>query len=770
MPVDEALTPTEDPTADVDAPVQESDEAPNYGEWNEELPQQLQDAIKNAVKEFEKQETYDRRREVLRDRRNRFYERGFQHVYEDKNSGTFQMGVAGGMVTASNGDQVQCPNYIDDYNIYGPFCHILQSVHTQNPPGIDFQPKNPSLAEDMDAAETAEGYRKLFDRANDTKKIQTDIIRMMLLSGRTIVWTRTEADGQKFGLAEDGTPKRCEVATVYGTLESKVPILAKSQEECLYVILSDDPDVKTAKAKYPDFADKIKPGMSGLGESAYERIARLGVMQGNRSSAQVGDVLTHLVTRANCFLRPAAFIGEMYNDPFEEAGEGDVNEDGGTMTVRDKLNQLFPLGCHAVFVGDVYVGSQARCMDDAIGISFPFAGDGMHREAIMDAMVVVQDRYNDNMNAAAEVWDHGWPSTWVNADDTEYDAIVNQRADPYAIRQKKARSGVAMEAEFFREPDPELPETFMQFTEMLQGPLAQFIVAAPPALFGAAMDDQKTASGYAQARNQAMGTQAITWAAIQKAMATMYYQAALCAADNPDYEQDIVVPNGKGTQTIQLQKLTKGNFGAYPDEDSSFPETTMQKRQTMTGLVTMAAQSPMGAAMFESPDNWELMNTLMGLPELVLPQAEARDKQIFEIEILLEQSSVPPSPEEVQQAQIAHAADSIQAQATGAPEQPFDQSSLIKPSIMPDELDFHQFEFEKCKEWLSSSAARRQLANGNVQGVQNVKLHALAHQQMMIAQMPPPMPMPAPAPGKKAGPPPAPAPPNPNVAPSAPTM
>jgi hypothetical protein len=394
----------------------------------------------------------------------------------------------------------------------------------------------------------------------------------------------------------------------------------------------------------------------------------------------------------------------------------------------------------------------------------------MHREAIMDAMVVVQDRYNDNMNAAAEVWDHGWPSTWVNADDTEYDAIVNQRADPYAIRQKKARSGVAMEAEFFREPDPELPETFMQFTEMLQGPLAQFIVAAPPALFGAAMDDQKTASGYAQARNQAMGTQAITWAAIQKAMATMYYQAALCAADNPDYEQDIVVPNGKGTQTIQLQKLTKGNFGAYPDEDSSFPETTMQKRQTMTGLVTMAAQSPMGAAMFESPDNWELMNTLMGLPELVLPQAEARDKQIFEIEILLEQSSVPPSPEEVQQAQIAHAADSIQAQATGAPEQPFDQSSLIKPSIMPDELDFHQFEFEKCKEWLSSSAARRQLANGNVQGVQNVKLHALAHQQMMIAQMPPPMPMPAPAPGKKAGPPPAPAPPNPNVAPSAPTM
>ena len=153
----------------------------------------------------------------------------------------------------------------------------------------------------------------------------------------------------------------------------------------------------------------------------------------------------------------------------------------------------------------------------------------------MDPMVTVQDEFNDCMNAAAEVWEYGWPSTWVNADDQEYDAIASQKADPYAIRQKKARSGQAMETEFFREPNPELPASFMNFLEMIQGPLSQFMLAAPPALFGASDSDQKTASGYAQARAQSLGVQGLVWQSMQDVMACMYYQAALAASKNPDH-------------------------------------------------------------------------------------------------------------------------------------------------------------------------------------------------------------------------------------------
>ena len=129
-------------------------------------------------------------------------------------------------------------------------------------------------------------------------------------------------------------------------------------------------------------------------------------------------------------------------------------------------------------------------------------------------------------------------------------AIVLQRADPYALRQMKVANGTKTADYFFREPNPELPATFVEFMESLQGPLPQFMLAAPPALFGAAMEDQKTASGYAQARAQAMGQQGLIFSKLQKMDAVMYYQAALCAAQNPQQERTIEVPGG-GTALIR---------------------------------------------------------------------------------------------------------------------------------------------------------------------------------------------------------------------------
>ena len=733
-----------------------------YGPRNEKLPLQLVNAIKATVKEHAEQERFTRRREVLEDRKNRFYEQGYQHVYEGRN-GIFMQGTPG--ATINNGScEIQCPNYIDDYNIYQPYLRVQEAILTQNPPGIDFRPLNPSRSEDIEAAQTAEGYRHVFDRTNNTKEIQTQIVRHMGMSGRVVVWTRTEAMGEKFGTNDADEPKQVEIATVHGALEARVfPMTAKSQEQLLGTFLYFDLDVKQAKAKYPGegadgipFADKIKANMSGLGESAYERLARLGVLNGSRVMSQIGDAFAHLCTEQHNFLRPAAFTGDKYDDPLEEPGEDDMVEGQPLPTVGEKLKSLFPNGCRAMFVGDVYVGSVDESMDDHIKIAFPYVGDGMYRMPFMRPMIVVQDRFNDNMNAAAEVWDHGWPSTWIHAGDVEYDAITEQTASPYAVRQlKELPAGMKAEDQFYREPNPELPATFMQFVEMLQGPLAQFILAAPPALFGAAMQDQKTASGYAQARSQAMGQQGLVWGAIQHLMAGMYYQAALAAAANPDHDEEIVIPAGDTSQTIRLDRLTKGKFGCYPDEDSSFPESTTAKRQTLSGIMTMAVQDQvLGAQISGSPDNWKTFSTLMGFPELVIPEAVVRDKAAFQIEILLQQSPLPPNPQEVQAAMVEHAAATISAQSMGGPPPPpFDPTSLLRSSVPVEDSDFFSWESQKYKEWLSSDDRRRQEAEGNIAGVQNVKLHwkewtlrAAADMAAQAAAMPQPVPPSKPGP------------------------
>lgn len=726
-------------------------EVPTYGKDNEELPEQLVRALRSAVEEYQAQEQFDRRREVMRDRRNRFYERGYQHIYEDNRSGQFILGVAGASYTV-NGSEVQAPSKINDYNIYKPYLRTILAVLTQNAPGIDFRPNNESLAEDIEAATSAESYRHIFDRANDVKAIQNKIGRMFGLSGRTVAWTRTEANAQKFGY-KDGQPKKMETTTVYGTLESKVQITAKSQGDTPYCFLMDDLYYRVAKTEYPAFADKIQAGKKVPGESEYERYARLGIMQGTRQM-QVGNSLEFLTSRLNGFLRPASFTGKEFDNTFE-GEESDVDTEGKPLSVHGKLMQLFPSGCHVVFVGDQYCGSWDESLDDKITIEFPDEGDGMNRPALMDPMIVIQDNFNDDMNAYASVKDDCWPSTWINADESDCDAIASQKSMPGAIRPWKAQAGRPLSEQFHKEDEPEIPPTLFQSTEFIQGPLAQFILAALPALFGAGDTDNKTASGIAQLHSSAMGQQGITWGAIQRMFASIYRQAALCATRNPDHSEEIAVPGKNGTTTtLNLQRITKDKFGCYPDQDSSFPESTAAKRAQLTNLATMAAQTPVGQQLFDSPDNWEQFNELLGFAELTLPEAESRNKQVSEIEQLLQEQPLPPSPEAVQQAAVAHAAETLAAQAGGGPPPPpFDPASLLQPSVQVEELDYHDYEFRKCRDWLSSADCRKEKAAGNVAGVLNVTLHAKEHQKLMILQAPPPMPMPAgkPQPGAPAG-------------------
>lgn len=743
------MTPTEAPE-EIDEQQQADDSEP-YGPNNKDLPEQLVNLIAGTIKEFSKQDTYLRRREVMRDRKARFYERGYQHLCW---SGT---GQSGGFALVTPGLQMpgssaQAPQYVDDYNIFWPYERIVLSILTQNLPGVDFQPKDPDRIEDIEAAKTAECYSGYFDRTNNVKSIQWQSLRMMMLGGRSISWTRTEADAEKFGRDADGNPKQFETTTIYGTLESRVPIMAKEQKDALFCFLYDDPQVKKAKDDYPDFADKIQGNQAGLGENQYERLARLGALQGSRQPMATGESFSYLTTRMNCWLRPAAFTGTDYDALFTEDSGAE------SMTCGEKLRQIFPDGGRFTFVGETYVGSCAESMDDHICISFAAEGDGMFRQAPMDCMVVNQDAFNDAMNAARLLWDVGWPSRWVTADQTEFDTIVGQVATPYASRLKKSAPGMKAQDFFFQEPNPELPATFVTYLEFIQGALPQFQTATPPALWGAQMEDQKTAHGYAQAQQSAMGQLGLLWSSLQHQFARIRYQSALCAASNPDHAKEIVIPGGNGQNTtMQLANIKKDRFGAYPDEDSSFPETTAAKRGTMERVMEMLvqAQSPVAAEIMASPDNVAEFLRVEGLAELEIPQAEARDAQQFEIEELIKTSPMV-SPMALQAAQEQHAAQVI----AGQPAEPFDPESVApdQPSVDINDWDYHQFHAAKCQDWLNGSQCRQQLARGNRAGILNVDLHRKKHLAALAAMMPPPMPpAPRPAIAPHPAPPPVPA-------------
>jgi hypothetical protein len=251
------------------------------------------------------------------------------------------------------------------------------------------------------------------------------------------------------------------------------------------------------------------------------------------------------------------------------------------------------------------------------------------------------------------------------------------------------------------------------------------------------MPDQKTASGYTAALQQALGQLGVIWGAVQRMMSNVYRQAALCAARDTQEQRPIVIPGQKGKSiTVTIGDLGKGRFLCHPDVDSGYPESTVQKRGTLAQILEMAPGSPQIAeALFQSPDNWDFFARTMGIPEITLPEARARRKQIAEIELLLKGAPVPPSPEAMEQMAAEHAAETMAAHASGGPApQPFNPEAMLTSSIQPEELDFHEWELEECREFLSDwPKVQQQVNQGNEQGILNVRLHAKEHQQF-IAQ------------------------------------
>lgn len=744
---------------------EDADPSQQFGENNVELPEQLQRILDGLFKKFMREEMFERRWEVMTGRRLRFYERGFQHISWSSRSMVFQQ-ASSGSTAIVGGREVQAPKYVDDYNIFQPYLLTRVSVLSQNPPGVSFEPNKPDDSVDQQASADAEAYIELFNRVNDRPALQMQAARYMGLSSRVTAWTRTEADGQRFGLDPDGNANRREVTDLYGDLETKCRITARNQRETNYFIISTEKNVLDAKAQNPDFRDKISASESGVGEDNYERIARLGVLQGQKYALAVGDLLKNLVTEHHCWLRPSAFEDEscdaVLEFPYTPQNPAQrEDEEPGAPTARDAFADLFNDGAHCKFIGDQYCGSWNETMDDALTTVWAYEGDGMSRMPYMFPCLTLQDRFNDFMNAAAEVFDYGWPSKWIEGDEGDADAVQDQRSEPWNIYTKKLPPSVsALENLFYQEPNPELPSTFIEHIQFISGQLAQFILGAPPALFGGAQKNADTAHAYAQARDQAMGVIGPVWMQMQRLWAGIYYQAALAAGQNPSYPEIVVAPvaGGKG-QELRPERMQKGRFGCSPDKDTGFPETQSAKRQMLQAFLALIAQNPVALQAFMAlPSNWELFKEVMGVPGIDFVQASQEEKEARETGELLKNKPVPADPAVLEEARIQHAASSLAAQINGAPPPPAPQASdFEQPSVDADPIfDYHQFAWEYWQRWMVDNADKLE-AEGKADQVRNARLHALEHKKFadalkmgMAGAVAPPAPAPRPpvAPGQ----------------------
>jgi hypothetical protein len=292
----------------------------------------------------------------------------------------------------------------------------------------------------------------------------------------------------------------------------------------------------------------------------------------------------------------------------------------------------------------------------------------------------------------------------------------------------KGKQGFPLSNAFFTPPPSQVGPEMIQCMRDLMGEQAQFLTGAFPALFGGEMQSNDTASGYAMARDQAMGRLGLVWEAIKEFWADLMMLGVECFRKNRSGDVEIALEGqgGKWNSKYIKEADLKGNLFATAELDETFPQMWSQLRATVMQL--MESQDPYVQKLMGTTANVKLTKRVIGLDQYQLTEEDSETKQYREIEMMRQS---PPS--------IAPGAPVLD-QATGEPQVAGDGLPQAGPpkfvsSVPIDPLvDDHETEGQVCLDWMRADEG--QLAKyEQPQWYLNVRAHYEAHKEQAQIQM-----------------------------------
>lgn len=757
-PEDVSLAPGQVPRAeDLEfAPDEDQEETPEekYGPKFLKLPEERIAQLRQVCNKFNLRDQWGRQIEILRCTLKRYFWIGLQHVWWDNDSQCFQVGEEGGAVNSAENLNQEQGTSVQDFNIYKPNGKIFASVFSQSPASIRMEPDRPKDSDSIRAAKEAEKYIRVYDKYNPAQEAQISIGRLLWNDGRVIAITERSDDG----LTE---------STRYaGVLESKVPIYESAKKLWPYCKVSFDHDIVSMKEKHREVADKLTAG--GKSATPNDEIARMARIATAESITQLStDSLAYLTTEDEWWLTPAAFW-ECDDEArlFFVGGKG-KNENGEPVEEEG----IFPEGCKLTWVGETFCGAEACALDAHIEVLHAEPGEGQARNSLGDPHVPVQMEFNDGMNMTAELLKYCIPALWADMDETEAQAIMSQIARYGQIRFKKKPEGEPLENNFYSEPQVEAPAILVEWIQNLQGPLTQLVTLNQPAMFGANMEDQKTAKAYQQALQQSLGVLTIVWVPYQNFSAKIHEQAAKIAAQRDEKFSVLVEGKNRQQEAIEIDPLIlRGGFTCSAIPAQGFPESWSAKSQTIKGLMAAAPTNPPLAATLQLPTNQEQVYEAIGIPDFDIPGKDPREKQLLEWSEMQKGEGPEPDPDattqrdQQRQQQLAQAAAQLGKQPQEMPALP-QLPAVMKSSIPVDDTEDHVNEALECSRILNSPEGQKikrtqDLGDGR-KGADvwlDLKLHMMEHVKAGKAKgfvFPPPI---------EGPPPPPPMPPKPGIA------
>jgi hypothetical protein len=345
-------------------------------------------------------------------------------------------------------------------------------------------------------------------------------------------------------------------------------------------------------------------------------------------------------------------------------------------------------------------------------VMYPIEGDGQQTPSCGYVLMSVQDALNDLTDLQMEQAMKAIPASYMDKDLFDIQAYAKQKAGPGAHYPVKNVGEKKVADHVWTETPTDISASTVALYEQMWGPIPQFLSGLFPSVLGATDPANQTKGGILALADASRGYQGPAWRSWQSAYARMAPKMVRIDAyfdEDPD-----------------LIDLRQGEFWAVPDSDQNLPITYEEQQRAYQAIVTTAVEGFQPAMqMLMEPENQILGEKFIGIPGWVMPGAKGAQKQLREIQEMLQE---PPTPN--LDAMQMYQKLSLAAQVVGAPPPPAPPPEKMFNSSIPidPEIEDNATEGAVGKDWLNSEEGQK-AKRENPMGFLNVKIHTLAHLQ-----------------------------------------
>lgn len=436
----------------------------------------------------------------------------------------------------------------------------------------------------------------------------------------------------------------CSVIELYDPLHLKVPAYVKKAADIPYVIVETDIHYAIARALYPKFADKINPGNTST--ESHDR---------TQADHFYSIPSRNLVTLTRMWVKP-----EMYN----------LISDEGMATAKMLLKK-YPNGKFATFINNEVM---VACEDIDFDECWQFADSAMdthiYHRAMGNAVIPIQDLTNDMVFITIDTIRHAIGETFVDDRVIDLNRYREGQTKPGSIYPIENKGGKSISDYFYSTKNASLSREVDTFMDRLMT-WGQLVSGAFPSIYGGMLDEgSKTLGVYQESRQQALQRVAMGINSVDDMMSRIIYKATEVYDKNMEDEENYAIEHGSGFKNVTMRKAAPGaKIGRVETVQSEqFPTTWEQKRAFIMELIGQNNEA-INSTIFSS-ENIGLMSKIIGIPELKVPGEADRDKQLHEIQELLQAEPVPV------EGQIIEEGQQPQMQSTVAVDSQVDNNSI----------------------------------------------------------------------------------------------